>query len=83
MYEGAAEKLGLKTGECALLAAHLGDLEAARGCGFQTIYVEREGEEGRGRGEVDGARARWVDMWVGVGEGGVEEVARRFRVGSV
>lgn len=28
-----------------MVAAHLGDLQAAKECGLQTIYVEREEEE--------------------------------------
>lgn len=77
VYLGAARKLGLEPGECALVAAHLGDLEAARGCGFQTIYIERKEEEAW-KGERVEASREWVDMWVGVDEGGFEEVARRL-----
>jgi 2-haloacid dehalogenase len=79
VYRGAAEKLELKTEECALLAAHLGDLEAAKGCGYRTVYIERENEEGWNKEKAEAARReRWVDMWVNLGEGGFEEVARRF-----
>ena len=79
VYRGAAEKLGVKTEECALLAAHLGDLEAAKGCGYKTVYIEREDEEGWSKEKAEAAkREGWVDMWVGFGEGGFEEVARRF-----
>lgn len=28
-----------------MVASHLGDLEAAKECGLQTIYIEREAEE--------------------------------------
>ncbi|KAL4880484.1 HAD-like domain-containing protein [Aspergillus karnatakaensis] len=45
VYLGAAERLGFKPEECALVAAHLNDLKAAKACGFGTIYVERVGEE--------------------------------------
>ncbi|KAK0638880.1 HAD-like domain-containing protein, partial [Cercophora newfieldiana] len=45
VYLGACEKLGLEPGEVAMVAAHLGDLEAARGYGMRTVYVERRGEE--------------------------------------
>ncbi|KAL4938621.1 hypothetical protein BDV06DRAFT_49788 [Aspergillus oleicola] len=45
VYLGAAEKLGFKPEQCVLVAAHLGDLKAAKECGFGTIYVERVGEE--------------------------------------
>lgn len=81
VYNGAAERLGLKTSECALVAAHLGDLKAARGCGYRTVYVEREREEDWSEGEVEEARREgWVDMWVSAGERGFLEVARRFGV---
>ncbi|KAF2168409.1 hypothetical protein M409DRAFT_21160 [Zasmidium cellare ATCC 36951] len=45
VYLGAAERLGVRPEECALVAAHLGDLRGAKGVGFQTVYVVREGEE--------------------------------------
>ncbi|KAI9878355.1 MAG: hypothetical protein M1830_001136 [Pleopsidium flavum] len=81
VYNGAAEKLGLQTGQCALVAAHLGDLKAARGCGYRTVYVEREEEEDWGVEEVEKARREgWIDLWVGLGEGGFLEVARRFGI---
>lgn len=66
-----------------MVAAHLSDLKAARGCGFRTVYVEREREEDW---EVEGEEwedaRQWVDLWVGKeeGDGGFLEVARRFRV---
>ena len=71
-----------------MVAAHLGDLEAARGEGMQTIYVEREGEEAWGVEKVREARRKgWVDMWVDRDEdfvgGGLLEVVRRFEVGSL
>lgn len=79
VYLGAAGKLGVAPGEVAMVAAHLNDLDAARGVGMRTIYVEREGEEDWG---VDDERYRaarkWVDLWVGLGEGGFVEVARRL-----
>ena len=86
MYSGAVEKLGLRPGECAMVAAHLGDLDAARRCGLQTVYVERAGEEGWSEEEVGGAKKDgWVDMWVRLDEtdsgGGILEVARRLKVG--
>lgn len=83
VYNGAARMLGLEGGQCALVAAHLGDLQAARGQGWQTIYIERPLEEGwAGQPEkVEEARG-WVDMWVTHEEGGFEEVARRFGCGD-
>lgn len=85
VYEGAAQALGLQTSECALVAAHLGDLHNARKRGYQTIYVERGSEERWSSEEVEKARKEgWVDMWVGAGDGGDEggflEVARRFGI---
>ena len=84
VYRGAAKKLGLKTEDCALLAAHLGDLEAARTCGYRTVYIERQQEEAWSGEKVEAARGEgWVDMWVKLGEGGFEEVAALFeRMGS-
>lgn len=83
VYEGAAERLGLKTGECALVAAHLSDLQAARDCGYRTIYIEREREENWGEERREKAR-EWVDMWVDgrdmTGEGGFVGIARRFGI---
>lgn len=83
VYHGAAEKLGLKTAECALVAAHLGDLAAARKCGYRTIYIEREREEGWTGDRVQAAR-EWVDLWVDGtkqdGGDGFVEVARRFGI---
>ena len=85
VYNGAAEKLGLKTNECALIAAHLGDLKAARKCGYRTIYVERVNEEGWEGKRVEEAR-EWVDLWVDGrsmdGEGGLVEVARLLECGT-
>ena len=71
--------MGLQMGEVAMVAAHLGDLWAAREEGMRTVYVQRRGEEDWGEGEERYVRARgWVDMWVAEGEGGFGEVARRF-----
>lgn len=83
VYRGAAKKLGLREGECALVAAHLNDLQAARECGYQTIYIERPMEESwaKDQGKMEDARG-WVDMWVTHEEGGFEEVARRFGCGG-
>jgi 2-haloacid dehalogenase len=79
VYLGAAAKLNLKPEECALIAAHLGDLAAARKCGFKTIYVERTGEEAWSGEKKEKAR-EWVDLWVdgrGLDENiGMVEVAR-------
>ncbi|KAJ5543002.1 Haloacid dehalogenase type II [Penicillium sp. DV-2018c] len=81
VYNGAAKKFGLEPDQCGLVAAHLGDLKAARSCGFQTIYVERELEEGWSKEEAEKAKAEgWVDMWVDSQSPGFLEVARRFGI---
>lgn len=81
VYLGAAKTMGLEPQEVAMVAAHLGDLKAARGCGFRTIYVDRSREEAW---SVDSEEYRdaktWVDMWVKEGEGGFLKVARRFGI---
>jgi len=55
-YLTAADLLGLKPEECMMVAAHLGDLRAARGCGLRTAFVERATEFGPG-GKADRAKA--------------------------
>ncbi|RFU29901.1 hypothetical protein B7463_g6451, partial [Scytalidium lignicola] len=79
VYLGAAKALGLEPSEVAMVAAHLPDLKAARGCGLRTIYVERPREEDwiPGSAEYEDAKS-WVDMWVKEDEDGFLEVARRF-----
>lgn len=77
VYNGAAAKLGLKPSECGLVAAHLNDLKAARGCGYQTIYIERSQEEQFSEEEIEEAKS-WVDMWISINEPGFEEAAKRF-----
>lgn len=69
-----------------MVAAHLGDLEAARKGGLQTVYVERTGEEAWSEEQVrEAKREGWVNMWVKLDEtdsgGGLLEVARRLKVG--
>ena len=45
-YLRTAEILGLKPSQVAMVAAHNGDLEAARGCGLRTAFVLRPREHG-------------------------------------
>ncbi|KAL1877907.1 hypothetical protein Daus18300_002260 [Diaporthe australafricana] len=79
VYLGAVERLGVEPGEVAMVAAHLGDLDAARQLGLRTVYVERDREEDWEVGSERYEAAReWVDLWVGVNEGGFVEVARRL-----
>lgn len=81
VYNGAAQRLGLEPSECALVAAHLGDLKAAKSCGFQTVYVERALEETWSKDQIERARADGtVDLWVDLECEGFLEVARRFGI---
>lgn len=77
VYLGAAEKMGLKPEECAMVAAHLDDLKAARSNGFSTIYVERPLEERHG--ELREEATGWVDIWVTEGEKGFVTAAERLK----
>jgi 2-haloacid dehalogenase len=80
-YLGAAKSLGVEPHQCTLVAAHLGDLKAARSHGFKTIYVERFREETWGRDSTEFVDARtWVDIWVSEDKEGFIEVARRLGV---
>lgn len=45
-YLGSCEALGLRPHQCMLVAAHNGDLQAARDCGMLTAYVNRPYEYG-------------------------------------
>ena len=83
VYTSACKELGLEPGQCAMVAAHLADLEAARECGLQTIYIERMQEESWPTEKIDGAKSKgWLDMWVSLGDdsagGGILEVARNL-----
>lgn len=81
VYNGAASKLGLATEQVALVAAHVGDLEAARGCGMKTIYVERPKEEDSPAEDVDKARD-WVDLWIPIEGNGFVDVAKQLPGGE-
>ena len=52
VYLAAAEALGLKPGDCMMVAAHSGDLKAAAASGLRTAHVARPGESGPGTGEA-------------------------------
>ncbi|CEO58812.1 Putative Haloacid dehalogenase [Penicillium brasilianum] len=80
-YNGAARRFGFENSQCCLVAAHLEDLQAAKKCGFQTIYLERHLEEAWD--SKDAAKAReegFVDLWVEIGGSGLIEVARHFGI---
>ncbi|KAF2230246.1 haloacid dehalogenase [Viridothelium virens] len=78
VYLGAAKKLGLQPGECAMIAAHLGDLKAAKSNGLKTIYVERPQEETMDRDEAK--REGFVDLWVRADEDGFVALAEKLGV---
>jgi 2-haloacid dehalogenase len=48
-YLGTADLLGLQPSECAMVAAHNGDLAAAGALGFKTVFVPRPQEYGPGQ----------------------------------
>lgn len=78
VYLGAAERLNAKPEECALVAAHLSDLQGAKACGFYTIYVQRELEEKN----PDLIGTGIEDMSVGEEEGGFVTLAEKLGIGS-
>jgi 2-haloacid dehalogenase len=49
VYQSAADFLDLKAAEVMMVAAHLGDLRAAKGVGLRTAFVPRPLEYGPGR----------------------------------
>ncbi|KAI8953529.1 haloacid dehalogenase [Xylaria longipes] len=76
-YLGAVSALECRPNEVAMVAAHLGDLHAARANGLRTIYVERDREDDDDRWKD--AR-EWVDLWISQGEEGFVELARRLGI---
>ncbi|KAJ5886636.1 uncharacterized protein N7473_009310 [Penicillium subrubescens] len=83
VYHGAAKRFGFSSSQCCLVAAHLEDLQAAKRCGFQTIYLERPLEEAWDSKGVARAREEGiVDFWVRLGGEGLIEVARHFGIES-
>jgi 2-haloacid dehalogenase len=77
VYLGAAEKMGVKPEECALVAAHLYDLKAAKALGFYAIYVERPLEE-KNPELRDGEKI--PDMWIKEDENGFITLAERLGI---
>ncbi|KAG8689126.1 hypothetical protein FRC11_004044 [Ceratobasidium sp. 423] len=73
MYVTAVAALGLKPGEVAMVAAHKGDLNAARERGLRTIYIERSTED---RGVDRDSLQDKFDLYINAG--GIVELARRF-----
>jgi 2-haloacid dehalogenase len=62
VYLGAAETLGLQPEQVMMVAAHKGDLAAARKAGLRTAFVERPLEKGPGGGAETG-REDWMDAY--------------------
>ena len=58
-YLRTADILGLSPGEVCLVAAHNGDLAAARGCGLKTAFVPRPREHGPGQATDLKAEGPW------------------------
>ncbi|KAM5352494.1 hypothetical protein ACJ41O_005216 [Fusarium nematophilum] len=80
VYLGAARELGLEPHQVAMVAAHLGDLDAARSCGLRTVYVERPREEDWAEDDERYQRAKeWVDIWITEGEEGFVTLARQMK----
>ncbi|KAF2755807.1 haloacid dehalogenase [Pseudovirgaria hyperparasitica] len=81
IYLGAVHKLGLQPKDCAMVAAHLADLKAAKSCGLQTIYVERPHEEAWTDDQIEAAKKDgFVDLWVASDEEGFIAVAERLGI---
>jgi 2-haloacid dehalogenase len=78
VYLGAAEKMGVKPEECALVAAHLYDLKAANELGFHAIYVERPLEEKNP--ELREKAGSFLDLWIKEGENGFITLAERLGI---
>jgi len=72
-YTRTAEILGLAPGEVALVAAHNGDLAAARKAGLKTAFVLRQTEHGPGQSTDTRAEADWDAI-----AGSFEEMAERL-----
>jgi 2-haloacid dehalogenase len=49
VYLDSVAALGIEPGEAMMVAAHIGDLAAAAGCGLRTAFVARPREYGPGR----------------------------------
>jgi len=67
-YLRTADVLGLPPGDCMLVAAHNGDLRAARGCGFGTAFVPRPTEKGPGQTADLRAEEDWEVVAADFGE---------------
>ncbi|KAK3181155.1 hypothetical protein K4F52_007570 [Lecanicillium sp. MT-2017a] len=79
-YRGAVRDLNMQPGDVAMVAAHLGDLQAAKSQGLRTVYIERPREEDW---PVDDEKYRqaqdWVDLWIPEGEGGIGKLVKTLK----
>jgi 2-haloacid dehalogenase len=81
VYLGAAEKLGIRSDECVMVAAHLPDLMAAKSCGYQTVYVERPQEEDWNSEQIEKAKTDgFVDVWISEKENGFLTAAEKLGI---
>jgi len=62
VYRTAADLLGLPTEQVMMVAAHKGDLKAARAVGMKTAFVPRPLEFG-GERQVDTVSETWMDVY--------------------
>ena len=58
-YLITADMLGLRPGQCMMVAAHNGDLAAAAGCGLRTAFVPRPTEHGPGQATDVAPKREW------------------------
>lgn len=58
-YLGSADILGLAPAQCAMVAAHNGDLVAASAAGLRTVFVPRPSEHGPGQGKDTAPSVAW------------------------
>jgi 2-haloacid dehalogenase len=71
VYQSAADILDLRVAEVMMVAAHSGDLRAAKDVGFRTAFVTRPleyGPDGKADLKADSMHARDVRAWVGTVE---------------
>lgn len=61
VYRGAAELLGLRRDQVMMVAAHKGDLQAARKVGLKTAFVPRPREYGE-NSKADAGPEPWIDL---------------------
>ena len=58
-YLGSADILGMAPAQCAMVAAHNGDLLAASAVGLRTVFVPRPGEHGAAQGKDIAPSGAW------------------------